>query len=112
MTELARIEVADPAAVFAARQLGRGIAAQLALEGQDQVRVATALSEVSRSAVTIGQRAVVAFETDATELIISVSLDKPGSGGRHRGNPADGPRRGERACHPDGQAAPGRRATQ
>ncbi len=74
-SELARIEVADPAAVFAARQLGRGIAAQLALEGQDLVRVATALSEVSRSAVMIGQRAVVAFETDATELIISVSLD-------------------------------------
>src|ERR1700733_10504815 len=53
--DLARIEVADLAGVFAARQLGRGIALQLALESQDQVRVATALSEVSRSAVMAGQ---------------------------------------------------------
>ena len=60
-SDLARIEVTDLAGVFAARQLGRGIAGQLALESQDQVRVATALSEISRSAVMAGQRAVVAF---------------------------------------------------
>jgi signal transduction histidine kinase len=74
-SELARFEVADPAGVFAARQLGRGIAAQLALESQDQVRVATALSEVTRSAVMAGQHAVVAFGTDVSDLVISVSLD-------------------------------------
>jgi signal transduction histidine kinase len=74
-SELARIEVGDPAGVFAARQLSRGIAAQLALEGQDQVRVATALSEVTRSAVMAGQHVVVTFGTDASDLVISVSLD-------------------------------------
>jgi anti-sigma regulatory factor (Ser/Thr protein kinase) len=58
-SELARIEVADAAGVFTARQLGRAVAAQLALESRDQVRVATALSEVSRSAVMAGLRAVL-----------------------------------------------------
>jgi signal transduction histidine kinase len=74
-SELARIEVADPPGVFAARQLSRGIAAQLGLEGQDQVRVATALSEVTRSAVMAGQHAIVTFGTDTSDLVISVSLD-------------------------------------
>jgi anti-sigma regulatory factor (Ser/Thr protein kinase) len=58
-SELARLEVRDTAGVFAARQLGRGLAAVLALEQQDQIRVATALSEVSRSAVTAGRTAVI-----------------------------------------------------
>jgi signal transduction histidine kinase len=74
-SELARLEVADPAGVFAARQLGRGIAAQMALDSQDQVRVATALSEVSRSAVMAGLRAIVTFEVDVSDLVIIVSLD-------------------------------------
>ena len=50
---------ATRAGVFAARQLGRGLAAVLALEQQDQIRVATALSEISRSAVTAGRTAVI-----------------------------------------------------
>jgi signal transduction histidine kinase len=73
-SDLARIEVADLAGVFAARQLGRSIAGQLALETQDQVRVATALSEISRSAVMAGQRLVVAFAAAKADLVISVSL--------------------------------------
>ncbi len=73
-SDLARIEVTDLAGVFAARQLGRGIAGQLALDSQDQVRVATALSEISRSAVMAGQRAVVVFVAAKADLVISVSL--------------------------------------
>ena len=63
-SELARLEVRDTAGVFAARQLGRGLAAVLALEQQDQIRVATALSEVSRSTVTAGRTAVITFGID------------------------------------------------
>jgi signal transduction histidine kinase/CheY-like chemotaxis protein len=74
-SELVRIEVADPAGVFAARQLGRVIAVHMALDSQDQVRVATALSEVSRSAVMAGLRAIVTFEADVSDLVIIVSLD-------------------------------------
>ena len=75
VSELARLDVRDTAGVFAARQLGRGLAATLALEQQDQVRVATALSEISRSAVTAGRTAVIAFGIDDTELLLTVTMD-------------------------------------
>ena len=75
ITELARLDVRDPAGVFAARQVGRGLAAILALDRQDQIRVATALSEISRSAVTAGRSAVIAFSIDDTELLLTVTLD-------------------------------------
>ena len=80
--ELARLEVRDTAGVFAARQLGRGLAAVLALEQQDQIRVATALSEVSRSAVTAGRTAVITFGIDDAELLLTVTMDgaPPGDG--------------------------------
>jgi signal transduction histidine kinase/CheY-like chemotaxis protein len=76
-TELARLEVRDLAGVFAARQFGRGLAASLALDAQDQVRVATALSEVSRSAVTAGRIAVITFGVEPAELVLTVTLDGP-----------------------------------
>jgi signal transduction histidine kinase/CheY-like chemotaxis protein len=73
--QLARLDVRDPAGVFAARQLGRGLAGVLALERQDQIRVATALSEISRSAVTAGLAAVIAFGIDDTDLLLTVTMD-------------------------------------
>jgi signal transduction histidine kinase/CheY-like chemotaxis protein len=74
-SELARLDVRDTAGVFAARQLGRGLAAILALEQQDQIRVATALSEISRSAVTAGRTAVITFGTDDADLLLTVTMD-------------------------------------
>jgi len=74
-SELARLNVRDTAGVFAARQLGRGLAATLALERQDQIRVATALSEISRSAVTAGRTAVITFGIDDAELLLTVTMD-------------------------------------
>ena len=73
--ELARLDVRDTAGVFAARQLGRGLAALLALEQQDQIRVATALSEISRSAVTAGRTAVITFGIGDADLVLTVTLD-------------------------------------
>ena len=73
--ELASLRVRDLAGVFAARRLGRELAAGLGLEHQDQVRVATALSEVSRSAVTLGETAVIAFGADETSLVLTVTVD-------------------------------------
>lgn len=75
MTVLARLDVRDAAGVFAARQLGRLVAAELQLERQDQVRVATALSEISRGAVVAGQSAAVQFELAPDTLVLTVSLD-------------------------------------
>jgi len=74
-SELARLDVSDTAGVFAARQLGRGLAAILALEQQDQIRVATALSEISRSAVTAGRTAVITFGIDDAALLLTVTMD-------------------------------------
>jgi signal transduction histidine kinase/CheY-like chemotaxis protein len=74
-SQLARLDVRDPAGVFAARQLGRGLAAVLDLDRQDQVRVATALSEISRSAVTAGRRIVITFGIDDADLVLTVSMN-------------------------------------
>ena len=74
-SELASLDVRDLAGVFAARQFGRGLAGSLALERQDQIRVATAVSEVSRSAVTDGGGAVIAFGVDSTNLLLTVTFD-------------------------------------
>jgi signal transduction histidine kinase/CheY-like chemotaxis protein len=76
-SELVRIEVRDTAGVFSARQLGREVAAELGLERQDQVRVATALSEIGRELVIAGQVATVIFLAGDGELIIRVEHDGP-----------------------------------
>ncbi len=75
ISELATLDVRDVAGVFAARQAGRELAASLALEHQDQVRVATALSEITRSAVTAGLTAVIVFGVDDADLYLTVTLD-------------------------------------
>jgi signal transduction histidine kinase/CheY-like chemotaxis protein len=74
-TEFASLTVRDLAGVFAARQLGRELAEGLTLERQDQVRVATALSEISRSTVTAGQTAIVVFGADQHDLVLTVTAD-------------------------------------
>jgi signal transduction histidine kinase len=73
--ELARLRVQHLPDVFAARRLGRELAAGLGLEQQDQVRVATALSEVSRSAISLGQTAAITFGADETSLVLSVTVN-------------------------------------
>jgi signal transduction histidine kinase/CheY-like chemotaxis protein len=75
ISELARLDVRDLAGVYAARQLGRTLAARLDLEPQDQIRVATAVSEISRSAVTAGRGAVLAFAIDDFDLVLTATFD-------------------------------------
>lgn len=76
MTEtFASLHVLDLPGVFAARRLGRELAAGLGLEKQDQVRVATALSEISRSTLTAGQAAIVGYGADEGSLVITVMVD-------------------------------------
>jgi signal transduction histidine kinase len=76
-SELVRVGVRDTAGVFSARQLGREVAAELGLERQDQVRVATALSEVGRDLVIAGQVATMIFLAGDGELIIRIEHDGP-----------------------------------
>jgi signal transduction histidine kinase/CheY-like chemotaxis protein len=73
--ELASLHVRDLPGVFAARRLGRELAAGLGMDDRDQVRVATALSEISRSAITVGQTAVIAFGADKTRLVLTVTVN-------------------------------------
>ncbi len=82
ISQLARLDVRDPAGVFAARQLSRGLAAVLQLDRQDQVRVATAVSEITRSAVTAGLTAVVTFSIDDADLVLAITMngDPPADG--------------------------------
>jgi len=81
-TGLASLTVKDLTGVFAARQLGRELAAGLALERQDQIRVATALSEISRSTLSTGHDAVIVFGIDDTDLVLTVTVNgKPAKEG-------------------------------
>ncbi|WP_308195483.1 ATP-binding protein [Dactylosporangium sp. AC04546] len=69
---LLRLVLHDDHAVFVLRQRGREVAAALGMEHQDQVRVATALSEIGRQV----PGAVVSFTTEETprpRLVIVVS---------------------------------------
>jgi signal transduction histidine kinase len=75
ISELARLDVRDLPGVYAARQLARTLAARLDLEPQDQIRVATAVSEISRSAVTAGRGAVLAFGIDDFDLLLTATFD-------------------------------------
>jgi signal transduction histidine kinase/CheY-like chemotaxis protein len=77
ITEFASFSVADLHSVFTIRQLGRGLAADLGLEHQDQVRVATALSEITRSTVTVGLKAVVGFGADNANLVLTITVPSP-----------------------------------
>jgi signal transduction histidine kinase/CheY-like chemotaxis protein len=80
--QLASLRVRDLPGVFAARRLGRELAAELGLEQQDQVRVATALSELCRSTISTGQAAEIAFGADTADLVLTVTVngERPGEG--------------------------------
>ena len=75
LTELATLQVRDISGVLAARQIGRELATRLALEPQDQVRVATALSEICRSALVAGRVAVIVFGADEADLVLTVTVN-------------------------------------
>ena len=74
--ELVRLRIAAEADVFAARQRGRTVAAVVGLDNQDQVRIATALSELCRELAGIGQPATVALGVSsgrAPRLVITAT---------------------------------------
>lgn len=83
-----RIELGDPvsielgvfgihfeADVFATRQRARETAAALGFNTTDQVRVATALSELGRLIVAASQRASVMLSLRGETLVIAVSSE-------------------------------------
>jgi signal transduction histidine kinase/CheY-like chemotaxis protein len=80
--EVLRLTLAHERDVFVARQRGREAAAAMGLENQDQVRVATALSELGRELVVRGRRAEVVLSlhggpTPALEVVVTWTGEIP-----------------------------------
>ncbi|MBO3749872.1 response regulator [Streptosporangiaceae bacterium NEAU-GS5] len=74
-TELLRVRLGDDQDVFTVRRIGR-VAAELAgLEAQDQIRVATALSEIGRELLAMASPAAVIFGLTPGELVITFERD-------------------------------------
>ncbi|MER6173932.1 ATP-binding protein [Streptosporangium sp. NPDC001681] len=72
--ELIRVDVRDDHDVFAMRRLGREVAESVGLEAQDQIRVATALSEIGRELLEAGIEASVAFRLERDALLVTVDF--------------------------------------
>jgi signal transduction histidine kinase len=80
VTELLRLEWLTVADVFAMRQRGREVAAAVGLDGQDQIRVATALSEVGREVLSDAPACVVFRLLDQPDRLI-IEIETPQSPG-------------------------------
>ncbi|MFI7045631.1 ATP-binding response regulator [Streptosporangium sandarakinum] len=72
--ELIRIRVRDDSDIFVMRKLGREAAEAVGLASQDQIRVATALSEISREVLGEGREAYAAFLLDGEALVVTIDL--------------------------------------
>ncbi|MFA1546916.1 sensor histidine kinase [Actinomadura chokoriensis] len=76
--ELLRVRISDEEGVFAVRQAGREVAAAARLDAQDQVRVATALSEVGRELYAHAGEVTVVFLLDREHppgLVVELDAD-------------------------------------
>src|SRR5215467_4350630 len=82
MEVLLRMNIRAEHDIFVVRQRGREVAAALGLERQDQVRVATALSEVGRQLLAEDGEATVTFEVRAApHPALAIVLAAPGLDG-------------------------------
>nr|BFE87953.1 hypothetical protein GCM10020093_105540 [Planobispora longispora] len=72
--ELTRLDLRNDQGVFAMRKLGREVAETVGLTGPDQIRVATALSEIGREILLQGIPASAAFLIDEAGLTVTISF--------------------------------------
>ena len=80
MTRLLTVPIARDEDVVLARQRARQVAGALGFEGQDQTRIATAVSELARNVARYARRGSVEFALDADgqALVVTVSDSGPG----------------------------------
>ncbi|KOV83251.1 ATP-binding protein [Nocardia sp. NRRL S-836] len=79
-TELLRLAISEERHVFELRQRGRAVAAAVGLDGQNQIRVATALSDVGRELVRqdVGTTAVFLLRrSPAPALLVELAWQVP-----------------------------------
>ncbi|GAA3445223.1 ATP-binding protein [Planomonospora venezuelensis] len=72
--ELIRLRVLDDRDVFTMRRVGREVAEMAGLAGSDQIRVATALSEIGREVLARGLAASAAFLLGRDTLTVTIDL--------------------------------------
>lgn len=81
MTEILRLEWLTDADTFRARQRARDVAAAVGLDRQDQIRVATALSEIGRELFGREPSSIVfRLAGDPARLLVELSAPAPASG--------------------------------
>lgn len=78
MTRLLVIDVRDEQGIVLARQRSRQVAGLMGFDSQDQVRLATAVSEVARNAVQHGAGGRVEFVADSRALRVVIRDQGPG----------------------------------
>jgi len=78
MTRLLAIDIRDEQGVVLARQRTRQVGELLGFDRQDQVRLATAVSEVARNAVQYGGGGRAEFAVDDRTLLVTVRDRGPG----------------------------------
>ncbi|GLW22231.1 response regulator [Microbispora triticiradicis] len=69
---LTRADISGDQDVFAVRRLGRRIAELVGMESQDQIRMATALSEIGREVLASGAEGHVTFSLAEDRLVVTV----------------------------------------
>jgi signal transduction histidine kinase len=82
---LLRVRLRVEPDIFLVRQLGREVTKVVGLDGQDQTRVATALSEVARLVLAAGRDAEVVFTvltTGTPTLLVEMEHAQPGDAAR------------------------------
>src|SRR5579862_8307537 len=81
LTPILQVTLRTERDVVQARQRAREVAAALGLDNQDQIRIATATSEMARNALRYARNGTVAFSVDVESpqrLQVTVSDSGPG----------------------------------
>lgn len=81
--QLHRLALKDERDVVSARQRARTICGALGFDHHDQIRIATAVSEIARNAFRYARDGAVSFSVDPEKRILSVSVTDHGTGIPH-----------------------------
>src|ERR1700749_2545660 len=81
--QLHNMKLANERDVVDARQRARTIAEALGFDHHDQIRIATAVSEIARNAFRYARGGAVAFSVDPEEHIFRIAVTDQGGGIPH-----------------------------